>query len=241
MRRESVVEIPTRPGVTERLIFISPDRPKAAVILFAGGHGGLQISSSGRLEWGEGNFLIRSRQLFASRDLAVIVLDAPSDRQRPPYLGGFRQTPEHVADVEAAIAWVRAQLDVPVWLVGTSLGTYSAAYVGASAEPGPDGVVLVSTTLTHDRFAPVPTLPLEDLQMPVLVVHHRDDECRHSSIADLPTLMASLGTQAEREVVAITGGTTAGDPCEADAHHGFAGQEAEVVSAIADFILQHAP
>jgi alpha/beta superfamily hydrolase len=240
LRGESVVDLPTRPGVTERLIFISPDRPRAAVILFAGGHGGLQISSRGRLGWGEGNFLVRSRKLFASRGLAVVVLDAPSDRQRPPYLAGFRQTPEHVADVEATIAWLRARLDVPVWLVGTSLGTFSAAYVGATAQPSPDGVVLVSTTLTHDRFAPVPTLPLGDLRMPVLVVHHREDQCRHSSIADLPVLMASLGTQAEREVVTFTGGTTTGDPCEADAHHGFAGQDAEVVSAIADFILRHA-
>jgi alpha/beta superfamily hydrolase len=241
LRRETVVELPTRPGVTERLIFISPDRPSAAVILFAGGQGGLQISSDGRLGWGETNFLIRSRQLFAGRGLAVVVLDAPSDRQRPPYLGGFRQSPQHVADVEAVIAWLRARLDVPVWLVGTSLGTFSVAYVGANAQLPPDGVVLISTTLTHDRMAPVPTLPLEDLEMPVLVVHHEDDECRHSSIADLPDLMASLGTRAEREVVTFTGGTTTGDPCESDAHHGFAGQEAEVVRAIAEFISRHAP
>jgi len=63
---ERVVEIPTRPDVTQRMVVIEPEKPKAAVILFAGGHGGLQISSKGDFRWGEGNFLVRSRRLFSS-------------------------------------------------------------------------------------------------------------------------------------------------------------------------------
>jgi hypothetical protein len=102
---QKVVDIPTRLGVSQRMVVLVPQNPKAAVILFSGGSGGLQISSNGSFKGGEGNFLVRSRQLFADQGLLVVVVDAPSDRQTSPFLGGFRQRPEHAADIKAVIAW----------------------------------------------------------------------------------------------------------------------------------------
>lgn len=86
---ERVVDIPTRAGVTQRVLFSAPSNAKAAVILLAGGHGGLQIAPSGKIGWGVNNFVVRNRGLFAQRGLIVATLDAPSDRQSNPYLGGF--------------------------------------------------------------------------------------------------------------------------------------------------------
>ncbi len=103
----SVVDIPTRPGVTQRFIYITPANPKASVILMAGGHGGLQIFSGGSMGWGNNNFLVRTRQQFADAGFAVAVVDAPSDRQSGPFLSGFRQTPEHAQDIKAVIAWLK--------------------------------------------------------------------------------------------------------------------------------------
>src|SRR5688500_1644487 len=117
---DKVVDIPTRPDVTQRLLVLAPADVKAAVVLVPGSHGGLQLFPNGSLKWGEGNFLVRSRQHFADQGLVVAVLDAPSDRQSAPFLQGFRQRPEHVADFKAAIAWLRETYKVPVWLVGTS-------------------------------------------------------------------------------------------------------------------------
>ena len=131
-----------RPGVTQRLLVLSPPEPKAAVTLIAGGHGGLQIFFNGSFKWGDGNFLIRTRQLFVDQGLTVAILDAPSDRHSPPFLSGFRQTAEHTEDIKAVIAWLREQAKVPVWLVGTSRGTQSAAYVtiALADSDGPDGL-----------------------------------------------------------------------------------------------------
>jgi len=81
-----VVDIPTRPGVTQRILLLGPENPKAAVILLPGGHDGLQISPEGRFKWGEGNFVVRTREMFAAQGLLVAVADAPSDRQSLPYL-----------------------------------------------------------------------------------------------------------------------------------------------------------
>jgi len=235
-----VVDVATRPGVTQRFLLLTPDHPKAAVILFAGGQGGLQIAPDGSFGWGKGNFLVRSRELFAAQGLLVAVVDAPSDRQSAPFLGGFRQTREHVSDVKAVIAWLKQQAAVPVWLVGTSRGTQSAAFIGTELRPdngGPDGLVLTSSVLRDPRGRPVPDMPLEKIAVPVLVVHHKQDDCRLCAFADVPRLMAGLTSARRKDLLAFDGGTSQGDPCEAFAHHGFNGLEREVVSKIADWIV----
>ena len=50
---DRVVDIPTRPGVTQRFVYLAAENPKAAVILFPGGHGGLQIQPNASFTWGE--------------------------------------------------------------------------------------------------------------------------------------------------------------------------------------------
>ncbi|MFI5447802.1 alpha/beta hydrolase [Polaromonas sp. UC242_47] len=239
---QKVVDIPSRPGITQRFVYISPAAPRAAVILLAGGHGGLQISASGAYTWGAGNFLVRTRQQFADAGLAVAVIDAPSDRQSPPFLSGFRQTPEHTSDVRAVIAWLKQQAPVPVWLVGTSRGTQSAAYVATELSPaagGPDGLVLTATILTDNTGRAVPKMPLEKLTIPVLVVHHTQDGCKHCAFSDMPLLMTPLAKTPKAELIALSGGQSQGDPCEAKAYHGFNGLEAEAVGKISNWVLTH--
>jgi len=236
---QEVVDIPTRPGVTQRMIVLTPPEPKAAVVLLAGGHGGLQIFPNGSMKWGEGNFLVRTRQSFADQGLRVAVVDAPSDRQYRPYLGGFRQTPEHVTDLRAVIAWLRGRSKVPVWLVGTSRGTESAAYVATqlSAPDGPDGVVLSSTILTEAKGRPVPAMELDRILVPVLVVHHEQDGCSLCPFSETPTLMARLTNSPRKQLLSFQGGQSTGDPCGASAYHGYNGLESEVVRQVAAWVL----
>jgi len=239
---QRVVDIPTRPGVTQRMIVLAPENRMAAVVLFAGGQGGLQVSPEGFTKWGDNNFLVRTRQMFASKGLTVVVVDAPSDRQNPPYLAGFRQKPEHVDDIKAVIAWLKQQADIPVWLVGTSRGTQSVAFIAtqlAQADGGPDGIVLTSTMLTDARGArPVPEMPLERIRVPTLVVHHKWDGCPHCKYDDLPHLMNKLTAAPRKELLTFEGGQSKGDPCEGMAYHGFNGIEQQVVSRIAEWITR---
>ncbi len=236
---QKVVDIPTRPGVTQRFVYLAPKAPKASIILFAGGHGGLQISRTGSFGWGEKNFLVRSRKLFEETGLSVAVVDAPSDRETQPYLGGFRQTPKHVEDTKAVIAWLRQQANVPVWLVGTSMGTLSAAFIATQVGPGdggPDGVVLTSTILSLDGGRPVPAMPLQKITVPVLVVHHEKDGCRQCAYAQISSVMDKLSSAPRKELLTFKGGENRGDPCEALAYHGFNGLEKDVVGKISEWI-----
>jgi alpha/beta superfamily hydrolase len=224
------------------MVVIDPGKPKAAVVLFAGGHGGLRISPAGDFQWGGNNFLVRARTLFSTNGLMVVVVDAPSDRQEKPYLAGFRQTPEHVADIKAVIAWVKRQADIPVSLVGTSRGTQSAAFIAtqlASATGGPDGIVLSSTILTDKPgVRAVPEMALSEIRIPVLVVHHKQDGCGHCRYGDLPGLMEKLSNSSRKELQTFDGGVNRGDPCEAMAYHGFNGIEPEVVGKISEWIVE---
>ena len=241
---QKVIDIPTRPGVTQRFIYIAPPAAKASVILMAGGHGGLQIFSGGSMKWGQGNFVVRTRQQFADAGFAVAVVDAPSDRQSMPFLAGFRQTPEHAADIKAVIAWLKQQSPGPVWLAGTSRGTQSAAYIASELTPaqgGPDGLLLTSSILTDKSGRAVPKLPLERLGIPVLVVHHEADGCQLCAISDMPPLMSKLAKTPNAELVTFKGGQNEGDPCEAFAYHGFNGIEAEVVGKITSWMLAAKP
>ena len=234
-----VVDVPTRSSVSERLLVLTSKTPKAVVVLFAGGHGGLQLSSEGKFGWGEGNFLTRSRELFAQAGLMVVIVDAPSDRQHEPYLNGFRQTKEHVQDISAVVAWIQTQTSVPIWLVGTSRGTQSVAYIATENPNGIHGIVLTSSILYDAKSKAVSEMKLEKLTMPVLVVHHQNDGCSHCSFELIPSLMNKLSTSSAKELIAIEGGQTKGDPCNAFGYHGYNGVEQEVVTRIVDWVLAH--
>ena len=236
---QTIVDIRTRPGVTQRTLIIAPAQPRAAVILFTGANGGLQITPHGGFKEGGGNFLVRTRQMFADQGLYVAVVDAPSDRQKDPFLGGFRQTPQHVEDVKATIAYVRTQAKVPVWLIGTSNGTYSVGFVATqlSAPEGPDGIVLTSTILKTDVGRAVPRMDLGSIRIPVLVVHHELDGCKYCAFDLMPSLIDGLTRTPRKELLSYRDGVTKGDPCEPLAYHGFNGIEAKVINDIARWII----
>jgi hypothetical protein len=157
-------------------------------------------------------------------------------------LAGFRQTAEHAADVKAVIAALRQKSKLPLWLVGTSRGTQSVAHIAqtlSAGEPreGPDGIVLSSTVLNDPRGRGVLAMPLDRVRIPVLVVHHELDACRVCAYADVPALMVKLADVPRKQLLAFTGGTSQGDPCEAFAYHGYNGIEADVVKQTVAWML----
>lgn len=236
---EEVRTVPARPGVTQSYILVrTVARPTATVVLFAGGNGLLSLGS-GRLTLG-GNFLVRNRWRFARHGLLVAVLDAPSDR--PNGLDGFRTTATHADDVRALLAALRREAVAPVWLVGTSMGTVSAANAAARLTTGgADGLVLSSTVTRQGRERPeaVGDVRLADIRVPTLVVHHREDACRATPYADTTSLMRDLKAASRRELLTFEGGAPPqSGPCDARSAHGFLGLDAEVVAAIARWITE---
>ncbi len=247
-----VADVAVRPGVTMRYLALAPaGQPRAAVILLAGGNGALRLSPSGSIGSLGGNFLIRAREQFTRHDLFVAALDAASDRQGGMN-GQVRLSEQHAQDIGKVMADVKNRTGgTPVWLIGTSAGTLSAANAGARLSGAdqatrPHGIVLTSTMTTLDAAGfcgrSVYDTGLGEIRVPVLVVSHQDDGCRCSpgSSAVGARLLASLPRAPAKELKIFTGGRDPiSEPCEARSPHGFFGIEVSVVEFIADWIKVH--
>ena len=235
---EEVRIIPSRPGVTEAVLLIRPDKPpSASVVLFTGGAGAIGLKPDWPLGKRGGNFLVRSADRFARAGFLVAVLDVPSDSSA---LWNLRGSERHARDVAAVIALLRAEAPVPVWLVGTSMGTLSAANGAIRLqEGGPDGIVLTSsvTELSAKSTESVLTMDLDRIRTPMLVVNHRDDNCEASPPEEAERIIREAKNAPRREILSFSGGKPAGlDECGPFAPHGYWGIEAEVVAAIAGWI-----
>src|SRR5215211_5588675 len=99
-RSADLVSIQTPRGVQQAFILVAASqKPVASVILFAGGHGALGLTGASSMNWGVGNFLVSTRNMFAARGFMVAVVDAPSD-QKHGMNAIFRMTPAHARDIE---------------------------------------------------------------------------------------------------------------------------------------------
>jgi len=232
---QAVKMIETRPGVAMRLAVIAPETPaKGSLIMFPGGNGAGHFREHDGVIHLSSNFLMRTAPQFVQRGFAVAIIDTPSD-QRGGMSDAFRTSPQHAADVESALASLAEQGLQPIYLVGTSRGTLSVAYLATVLrDDRVKGVVLTSSLGgPHGLVA----LPLGRITVPVLIVHHRDDACRASSFQDATHLTRLITGSPRLSFVEARGGRPSpADPCEPLSAHGYLGVESQVVQAITDWI-----
>jgi pimeloyl-ACP methyl ester carboxylesterase len=221
------VELPTRPGVVQPLLVTAVAHPVASVVLFPGG--------SGVVAEMRANFLLRVAPAFVAQGMTVAIADVPSDRPHGME-PAFRASEAHARDIAAIVDWLRARAAVPVWLVGTSRGTISAAN-GAVAigPPRVAGVVLTSTVW----MGGIALVPLERIRVPVLVVHNRDDGCHESPFQLAEPAMARLVQAPAKQLILVSGGLARSDPCQAMSRHGYLGIEDQVVAPVIAWIRAH--
>ena len=180
-------------------------KARAGLVLLTGGDGYVGIGADGSVARG-GNWIVRTRAAYLRSGIASITLD-----------GG--------ADPAKAVEYMRG-IAPRVIVVAMSRGALKVA--GALAAR-PDGVVFASSILDGARgmIGDPGRLP------PTLIIHHRQDTCRLTLPESAVTFQQWTGGKAR--LTWIDGGSSTGDPCQARAHHGFIGNEGQVVSAIAGF------
>jgi len=226
-RAEKVINLPTRPGATQSILFSDVAHPVASLVLFPGSFGLVRVV--------HGNFLIGVVPNFVAQDFNVAIADSPSDLPNG-MSDGFRVSEAHATDIAAVVAFLHQRAAVPVWLVGTSRGTISAASIGALlGPPRVAGVVLTSTVWLEG----ISMAPLEQLRVPTLVVHNRDDGCAFSPFDGAAAGLGRLSGAPVKELVAVSGGRTRSGACEALSPHGYYGIEDQVVKLIGGWIKSH--
>jgi pimeloyl-ACP methyl ester carboxylesterase len=235
---DHLVRIDTRAGVAVPVYYMKHEGATATVVLLTGGNGNIQIKNGIPTSR---NFLVRSRDLFAANGFNVAVVDRPTDATDLD--GSFRISPEHVEDLRGVIAFLKKDAAVPVWLVGTSMGTISAT-AAAIALGGKElaGIVLSSSITSQKRTGAVPWQNLEAIRVPVLVLHHEFDACKVCVPGDVPLIVQRLKNAPIKKAIYVKGGENpSGNPCEAMHWHGYIGMEKEAVGIISSWIKSPAP
>ena len=231
--QEEIVTLPSADAATVSYVRGWEDsaRPKAAAVLFTGGEGRVGLATRGIPRPGA-NFLVRTRGVFNRQGVATAVIDVPSDLNEMP--DSIRMSARHAADVAAVVKDMKRRFaGVPVYLVGTSRGTVSAAYAGAALGTDIAGVVLTSSLFNATRTGPgISGFDYAKLESKLLFVHHADDACFAT-----PYHMAE-SVSAGYPLTTVRGGNPAkSGPCDPYSPHGFFGVEGPTVRAITGWML----
>lgn len=230
---DKLVKIDTRPGVTVSFWYMKRPGASATVVLLPGGAGGIGFKDGAPQS---NNFLTRSRDLFAANGFNVAVVGKPTDTEDLDF--NFRISRQHMEDLSKVVTYLKQDTRSPIWLIGTSMGTISAA--AAAIDFGSDqlaGIVLTSSITRFDKTGAVPRQPLERIRIPVLVMHHEQDACSICRPHEVPYIMKGLTQAPIKKQIMVKGGSGAhGDPCGALHWHGYIGMEQEAVHLISDWI-----
>ena len=240
---QEIVVLSTRTEVTQSYFLTSkPKDLQAVAVLFPGSGGLIQLrTEGGQPKFNQGNFLVRSRAEFVKRGVIAAIVDAPSDQQGGWGMGDeFRLGNSHFTDLSAVIEGLEKRFaGVPLFLVGTSRGTISAAALGARL-----GQRVAGTVLTSSMFRSVPrkyqepgpglsNFDIATIKVPVLIVHHVSDQCEFTPYDDAARLSVNY------PLITVFGGAPPkSGPCDAFSQHGYLGKESETVEQIVNWMLK---
>jgi pimeloyl-ACP methyl ester carboxylesterase len=242
---EKVLAVPLARGSTLNLILskLPQTQPDTAALLFPGYPGVMRIRSEGAGFTFDlrGNFLVRARRHLANPDLMVVMVDCPVDMWNKCD-DRYRTSDQHASDIQAAIQSLKEQSGISkFYLVGTSYGTESSAYLalklGNAVQGAVQGAVHTATFTDPNSRGRGHGLPMwkfdwSAIKVDQLFVHHKNDPC---SVTQYQTIASARGKAPLLTVLGAKGAR--GDVCEAFSAHGFVGRERPVMQAIGQWIL----
>ena len=212
---------------------LSTPNALATLLLLPGGN-----AATGRVVNGQPtseNFLSRTRLDFFNEKFNVIVVYKPTDLPSLDY--EYRITKTHISEISSVVAYAQQKYSKPVWLIGTSRGSVSAA--AAAISLGDDqikGLVLLSSVTTQ-KVGAIPSQNIAGLKIPTLVVHHKKDACPICVPTHARQMIDSMHSSPRKEFVLIEGGfDPVGDPCASQSWHGYVNYEKETVKIITKWI-----
>jgi hypothetical protein len=227
-----VREFATRPSISVKAIVTTPEKAVGQVILLPGGGGDIGLNASGQITAPQmaDNFTVRTRSMFVAAGYTTIVLDVASDVTNLISPTSRDSIANNRDDVVAVAATLKKESKLPLWVVGTSASSWRLVLMThkLQSEAGISGIVLTGTVVGKSEMY---WKAVEQITVPVLVVHHRKDACFYSKPEAIQPLVDALKAPVKK-VVWIEDGNSQGDPCHEWAYHGFNGKEADAVGSI---------
>ena len=209
--------VPVQPAGGDPFNYVLTTRSPATiaygVILMPGGNGRLNPHLEGvniAMASG-GNFLIRSRALFAGPQFVAASTDATT-------------TPGRILAIADDLK--KRYPDIAIYVIGTSRSTESTMRLA----PLLDGQV--AGFIHNSSMSGISGFDTRGLKSRQLVVLHKHDACRVTS----PSAGAANHNKYGTTLIEMDGGKSTGDDCEAFAYHGYNGIEADTVAKMEEWI-----
>ena len=184
-----------------------------------------------------GNFLIRARRHLVDDDVAALIVDC-HPKSGPICSADYQTSEGRQRDVAALIQETIPRLPSiqEIWLIGTSMGTLSSAFMPFHEKTHYAGAIHTATlTETFERYPQLHDFSYKSQEIPQFFIHHESDPCRLTQYSKIQKV-------AQRNniflITAHGGGNFKGDACKAFTEHGFRGIEKQVMREI-KFILKN--
>ena len=205
----------------------------ATLVILPGGHAGTGKTPDGKPS--SGNFLVRIKDYLYQQKFNLLIVFRASDMDTMEY--NYRVSSGHVKELEKVVDYAAVTLKRPVWLVGTSRGTVSGTATAiALGDKKVQGLVLTAS-ITNSKQGAISTQSIEDLKIPVLIVHHEQDACRYCDPEQARKIPGYLKSAPYKKAFIVNSGADPrGDVCEAYHWHGFINSEEATGQLIADWI-----
>lgn len=234
-----LVTFPTRAGVTQGLFIDSPSPdPPLVVILYSGNNGLLALDSTGATHW-RGNFMIRTADYWINKGYAVVLVDAPSDRQADGMDDYYRRSVDALTDQRLIVEQVRKRFpNSKIALVSTSRGTVTVGNVLEHVPTLADLYVLTSPESVAKRHPGIADLDVDtNYAARALIVSNRHDVCPVSDFAGGKYLAEHNRLSFIAEDSNEGGGDLLAN-CGGQSPHGFLGIERKTLDDINGWIRQ---
>jgi hypothetical protein len=217
--------------------------PDTALLVFRGWPGVAQIEDAG--DWklrGNLNFLLKAVDQVMDQDIALVVMDCPTDQWgingRNPLRcnDAYRESEQHANDVRGVMAHLRQKMGIKkIFILGHSYGAISSRWLAINLGTEISGSIHSASmtgpaSSTYAQYGnSFYRIDMSKATAPYTYLHNVDDQCSGTSYTTIKSI-------AGEKLIEIQGGGTTGDPCGGKHHHSYEDREFDAAKAVVTWI-----
>jgi len=195
----------------------------------------IAIIGGNGLKNGEGkskNYLVREANFFADQGINYYLFPNHNKDEKASY--DLRMSSKRLERVEALVDAVVERNSLPTFLIGFSRGSIETLRIALSIPERVFGIILASGVYKkggkgNETMASI--LGSNNLSVPTLVIHHRDDSCVVSPFKEAE-YFAENSLASKVDLIELSGGNASGRECGPFHFHGFEGIERKTSNEI---------
>lgn len=221
---------------------------KATMVFIPGGEGRRGVkpewtASHGYFSSYHFNVMLRSLSdpTVTSGQFNIAIFDSPADLPTAKHWSAARASTDHLSRLEDVVRHYKERFGKPVWVMGHSMGSISITELYKRLQDRKSEDLVAGLILSGGQNGT--SFNYETTKLPVLVLHHENDECVGNTIGHakrIHTRLREAGNTAA-ELVLINSGTRSPDsnnPCRSG-YHMYSGAGSDVAKVLDQFMNKH--